>query len=93
MVIYLEISFNEFKKMGGLIIDIREKEKYEKGHLPNSQNISFYQLIVYPKKFLDKKNNYLLICDYGIKSKKTCEILNKNGYHTFSLKKGYKNYN
>lgn len=89
-MIYLEIDFNEFKKREGIIIDIREKEEYIKNHLPNSINISFYQLIVYPSKYLDKKKKYLLVCNYGIKSKKTSEILNRNGYHTFSLKKGYK---
>ena len=84
----MEIDYNNVNNY--LIVDLRDKEEFNKIHLSNSINISFEKLIIYPEKYLNKNNNYLLICDFGIKSKKTSEILNKMGYHTYSLKNGIK---
>ena len=56
-----------------------------------SINISYQKLLVYPDEYLDKNKEYLLICEYGIKSKKISEILNRMGYHVYSLKGGFKN--
>lgn len=72
------------------IIDIRNYSLYNVSHLPNSVNIDFYKLIVEPGKYLNKNKKYLLVCLYGIKSKRTSEILNKMGYQTYSLKGGIK---
>ena len=86
----MEISYDNFKKLGnGEIIDLRESYKYLKVHLPSSINVSFDSLIVYPERYLVKNKNYLLVCDSGIKSLKTSEILRKNGYKTYSLKGGF----
>ena len=60
-----------------------------KEHITGSRNILYGELIVYPFKYLKKNENYLLICDYGLKSKKVSEILNKEGYNTYSLKGGF----
>ena len=49
--------------------------------------ISIYHLLANPDKYLKKDKEYLIICEKGIKSKKTSEILNKMGYHTHSRKK------
>ena len=86
-MIFLEIDYitNDFK-----IIDIRDSVSYNIKHLPNSVNIDFYKLIIEPSKYLSKNKKYLLVCLYGIKSKNTSVILNKMGYHTYSLKDGIK---
>ena len=70
------------------IIDIRDIFAYNIKHLPNSKNIPYYKLITNPNEYLDKSKLYLLVCESGIKSKKTSVILNKMGYHSFSLKGG-----
>ena len=72
------------------IIDIRDNVSFNISHLPNAVNIPFYKLIIDPGKYLSKNKEYLLVCDYGFKSKKTSEILNKMGYHTTSLVGGIK---
>ncbi len=87
----MEIDYNNLNNY--IIIDLRDKEKFDKSHLNNALNISFDKLIIYPEKYLSKKNKYLLVCDVGIKSKKTCEILNRMGYCTYSLKNGIKSVN
>ena len=78
--------------MSKIIIDIRNKDEFNKFHLDNSINIPFNRLIIEPEKYLLKDKDYLLVCNYGIKSLKTSEILNNLGYHTSSLQNGIKNY-
>ena len=75
------------------IIDIRDSISFNISHLPNSINIPFYKLIIEPGKYLNKNKEYLLVCEHGIKSKKTSVFLNKMGYNTKSLVEGYKNIN
>ena len=76
-----------------IIIDLRDENSYKNNHLNNSINISIYKLLANYNILLDKKKNYLLICEYGITSKIVMNILNKLGYHTFSLKGGFNNIN
>lgn len=87
-MIFIEIKFNDINKHSFIIIDIRDNLAYQKKHLNNSINIPFTKLIIEPAKYLNKIDDYLLICDFGIKSKKTCEILKKQGYKTYNLKGG-----
>ena len=87
----IEINFNEINKNNYIIIDIRDNYLYQKKHLDNSVNIPFIKLLIEPEKYLNKERKYLLVCEYGIKSKKTSMILNKQGFNTFSLKNGMKN--
>ena len=89
---FIEIEFNSINKYSFTVIDIRDSNSYLIGHLDNSLNIPFNQLIINPQKYLNKENNYLLVCEYGFKSKKTAEILKRQGYKTFSLKNGIKNF-
>ena len=87
MVIFIEIDISKINN-NYILIDIRDKDKYDKKHLKNAINIPFVKLIIEPDKYLNKNNKYLLICESGIKSKKTSLMLNKMGYHTFSLING-----
>ena len=82
---------NNINKYSFIIIDIRDNLAYQKKHLNNSINIPFAKLIIEPEKHLNKNSKYLLVCEYGIKSKKTCEILNRQGYKTYNLCGGMKN--
>ena len=88
----MEINGNELKEIGDYeIIDLRDEVEYKKYHLSNSQNVLFSLLLIKPDVYLKKNKTYLLICEYGLKSKKVSEILNNNGYHTYSLSGGIKN--
>ena len=91
-MIFIEINYNDVDN-SFIIIDIRDNLSYQRKHIKNAINISFINLIINPKKHLNKTNKYLLVCEYGIKSKKTSEILNKQGYKTYSLINGMKMYN
>ena len=87
-MIFIEKYFNDINKHSFIIIDIRDNFAYKKKHLNNSINIPFPKLIIEPEKYLNKIDKFLLVCEYGIKSKKTCDILNKQGYKTYNLKGG-----
>ena len=87
-MIFIEIDFNDINKYSFIIIDIRDNFAYQKKHLNNSINIPFTKLIIEPEKYLNKNIKYLLVCEYGIKSKKICDILNRQGYKTYNLKDG-----
>ena len=84
-MIFIEIDISEVEKYPFIIIDIRDIDSYKKKHLNNSKNIPFNKLIIEPSKYLNFNNKYLLVCEYGIKSKKISLILNKMGYNTYSL--------
>lgn len=74
----MEIEYDNFLKLDNRkIIDL-------------TKDVSFDKLILYPKKYLNNDTNYLLICERGIKSKKTAEILRRLGYKVYSLKGGRK---
>ena len=72
-----------------VIIDIRDENEFNQNHLDNSINISLYKMISEPEKYLEKNKSYLLICKYGIQSKIIMNMLNRMGYHVYSLKDGF----
>ncbi len=45
-----------------------------------------YQILASPNKYLLKDEEYLIVCERGIQSKKVSEILNNMGYHTYYSK-------
>ena len=72
------------------IIDIRDKNEFNESHLDNARNVSLNNIIINPSVYLKKDRNYLLICEYGIQSRIVMKILNRLGYHTYTLKDGYR---
>lgn len=90
MGLCMEIDFNEIKNLDNInVIDIREHYLYERGHLKNAKNIPLRVLRMMPDKYLSYDKIYYLICDSGFNSKRLSVILNKKGYHTYSIKNGY----
>jgi rhodanese-related sulfurtransferase len=67
-----------------LIIDLRDREEYDMGHIPGSINIPYDELDDYVDQF---QRNYLLIfyCERGNISLLAARDLNKFGYNIKSL--------
>lgn len=57
-----------------VIIDIREKEEFNKWHIKNSINIPIQELIEQMQNMNDKVK-YLVVCNSGTASKAACSIL------------------
>lgn len=77
-----------------LIIDLRDKESYSKGHLPKAINIPINEI---PDKMeflnLYKKKSIILYCGVGSKSISAGKVLIINGFEKiYSLSNGIKGY-
>lgn len=87
------ISVNELKKLTNInLIDIRSIEKYNNGHIMNSINIPFEQLLIQPNKYLTRDNKYYIYCQKGIQSRKLCQILLNNRYRVVNVSGGYESW-
>jgi rhodanese-related sulfurtransferase len=87
-----KITVDELKRKKIPVIDIREEEKYQQGHIPRAINIPFREFdINNPKlKEINKNKEIAVYCVSGISSIKITRILNEAGYKKAkSLKGGY----
>ena len=71
------------------IIDIRDKEDYNEGHIYNAINIPMNDLLNYYFSFLNKSESYYIYCSSGKRSKKVCDILSSLGYKVVNVVDGY----
>ena len=67
------------------IIDIRTFAEYNNYHYPGSINIPRLNLLKSPEKYMNKNNEYYLLCSKGLLSNKTTNILNALGYNCYSI--------
>lgn len=74
------ININNYNSSMGVLIDVRNKDEYDKKHINGSINIPYNELIFNHNKYLNKNNKYFLICSGGIKSKRATNILSIYGY-------------
>lgn len=83
----------ELKKLSNInIIDIRNFEKYNNRHIPNSKNIPMDKLLINVNNYLSKNEKYYIYCQKGIQSRKLCQILKKMGYNVINIKGGYESW-
>ena len=79
------ISYEEaielYDKGLAVIIDVREQEEYEEGHIQSSVNIPLYEI---SKKILNvvknKEKIVILYCSKGKRSRLAKKMLEKEGY-------------
>ncbi len=72
------------------IIDIRTRKEITRyGKVKGIRQIEMDTLLANPEKYLDKDKEYYLMCQSGMRSKKTVKKLNKQGYNMINLKGGY----
>ena len=92
-----EIDYEDLKKKirknNAILIDVRSKQEYEEGHLPNAIHISLYDLEKEVLKQIPNKTTYIIVyCSSGIRSKQAQELLEKMGYEeVYNLKNGLSN--
>lgn len=90
----MDITWNEIKSNIPFIniIDIRENYLYNILKIKNSKNIPYQFLVLKPNDYLEKDKVYYLLCEHGHKSKMVSEILNKQGFQTYNIVGGIKEY-
>lgn len=74
------------------LIDIRDNYQFSLGSISGAKNIPTNYLLTNPSKYLNKKDDYYLFCNYGTTSSKICNILTKQGYNVVNVAGGYANY-
>ena len=81
------INLKDYKSYMGKLIDVRPKYEYVKKSVPGSINIPYDELIFNHNKYLNKNEEYFIICSGGIKSKKATNILSVYGYDVTNVLK------
>lgn len=85
---YKSMSLDEFyqkaKRDSLAVIDVREVEEFNRGHIPNAINKPLSKLAT-EFNTLDKEQEYFIICQSGIRSAQASEFLSNNGYHVINL--------
>ncbi len=81
------------KEMDNLIgkvnlIDIREPYEYNSGHLPTAKNIPMNRILSGPQEYLDRSQEYYVICQSGARSMRTCGVLKEMGYNVINVSGG-----
>lgn len=93
---YKEISSYELKELlkkeNIELIDIRDNYSYLNGTIKNAKNITYNQLLIDPKKYLNKNYTYYIFCSFGSSSKGLCSYLANLGYNVVTIKGGYNSY-
>lgn len=79
--------------MGNIhLIDVRENDDFKEGHIPTSRNIPMDILLKEPEKYINKTDEYYIVCQAGVKSEKTCKELWSKGYKVINIKDGTDSY-
>ena len=87
-----QISIKDLLKINNPnIIDIRRREKYNRGHIKGAISIPKEEFINYLSS-LSKNIKYYIYCDSGLRSLKLAKQLNSLGYNFTNIEGGYNNY-
>lgn len=89
-----DITTTELKRLipGAKIIDIRDNYQFNLGSIPTSINIPMNFLLNNPDSYLTKNDTYYIYCEYGSRSKTTCNELTKKGYNVVNVLGGFSEY-
>lgn len=79
-------EFDEYYRKNDTInlIDVREVDEYESGHIPTAKNMPLSEFPVE----LDKEKTYYVICQSGGRSTTACQYLANNGYDVVNVMGG-----
>ncbi|MBQ9608499.1 MAG: rhodanese-like domain-containing protein [Lachnospiraceae bacterium] len=82
---------NEALNNEGIIVDVREKEDFAKGHIPMAINLPLSD--IEDGKFALPKNKVILVyCENGGGSMMAARVLSNNGYNVINAVGGINNY-
>ena len=84
-------KFNEnIISTGGIILDVRTQDEFERGHIEGAINIDFYHIDFDEQlRRLDKSKPYLVYCKTGGRSSQTVQLMKDIGFqHIYHLAGG-----
>lgn len=74
------VDFKQHVKQGAIVLDVRTKQEYISGHIPNSINIPVNDISTNIGKLPAKDVTIITCCATGIRSGKAASILKTTGY-------------
>ena len=87
---FKSVNVNDLDNILGKInlIDIREPYEVKTRSLKGSKNIPKNNLLKNPEKYLNKEKEYYIMCQSGMRSSRTSNILSKQGYKIINVSGG-----
>lgn len=89
------ITAKELSQKGNSIniIDVRGRLEYLLGKKASgSKNIPMMMIMSQPDKFLDKSQQYYIVCASGARSSNVCKVLAEKGYRVINVVGGMRAY-
>lgn len=80
----MQIRLSDIKNTSN-IIDIRTSLEFNEYNINGSRNVSRFNLLKNPENYLNKDEEFYLICNKGEVSLSCCKILNALGYKCYSV--------
>lgn len=88
---YNSIFIDEFdqkeKKEKLSVLDVREADEYQRGHIPSSVNVPLSELARRTDE-LDKTAELYVICQSGARSAMACDFLSRQGFSVVNVMGG-----
>ena len=78
---------------GWQIVDVREIEEYNAGHIPDARNVPLSAIAQGDYGSLEQDQKYIIICQSGNRSQTASEQLTKAGFQVLNVKQGMSSWN
>ncbi len=75
-----------------ILIDLRNQDKYEKGHIEGAQNIPYERWQMEKEHWQHRYDTVIFYCERGNQSMYAAKEMNKRGYRAISIAGGYQGY-
>ena len=88
-----EVEFENVILNEYIVIDVRSSREFKETHLSGAINIPLSEINKNIEKYVNNKQKKILVCcEYGVRSKKAVEIIERLGYtQVYNLKGGLEN--
>ncbi len=75
------------------VIDVRSNFEYKQGNVKGTKNIPLEKLVNNPGAYIKDEEDYYVICQSGMRSRRAISVLKKQGYNNLvNIKGGYITY-
>lgn len=74
------------------LIDIREAYETKLGTIKGVKKIPMNTLLTNPEQYLNKEDEYYIMCQSGMRSSRTSKTLNKLGFNVVNVSGGFGSY-
>ena len=83
---------NYLKRPGTILIDLREEEDFEQGHIKGARNIPYERWQVEKETWTHRYDTVVFYCERGNQSMYAAREMNRKGYYAISIAGGYQGY-